>query len=319
MQKNPYVMKGLVVGIILLFAGTCILPAIAQYTKKSQLTSRGEWLYVGGDGPGNYTRIQDAINNASEGDTIFVYHGNYYEYNLKLSQINLIGEDRNTTIIDGQGIFSEVIHIEDGTNIHGFTLTNFHIGAVGLFIAGNNITISDIIFTKCGYGIYVRHNSQIEIYNNVFFNNTEAGISFHSSSCSIHNNYFVSNHKGILGEDGVVSIDHNQFEDNTIGIDTAGFRAKIQRNNFINNNQHVNLTTVTSPLTLPLILYNKAHWSKNYWDDWNRTNPRPIQGTFVFYIGNIIWLCFPLILFSSPIVHYDWFPAQEPYDIPRMR
>jgi hypothetical protein len=29
-------------------------------------------LYVGGNGQGNYTRIQDAINNASYGDTVFV-------------------------------------------------------------------------------------------------------------------------------------------------------------------------------------------------------------------------------------------------------
>jgi len=29
-------------------------------------------LYVGGDGPGNYTRIQNAIDNATNEDTIFV-------------------------------------------------------------------------------------------------------------------------------------------------------------------------------------------------------------------------------------------------------
>ena len=33
----------------------------------------GTILYVGGDGPGNYTKIQDAIENATSGDTIFVY------------------------------------------------------------------------------------------------------------------------------------------------------------------------------------------------------------------------------------------------------
>jgi len=53
--------KLLGVGIILLFVGTCIIPVTAQDTKKSQSTSRGDWLYVGGSGPGNFTRIQDAI------------------------------------------------------------------------------------------------------------------------------------------------------------------------------------------------------------------------------------------------------------------
>ena len=33
----------------------------------------GNILYVGGSGPGNFTSIQDAVNNASEGDTVFVF------------------------------------------------------------------------------------------------------------------------------------------------------------------------------------------------------------------------------------------------------
>ena len=66
--------KCLAVGIILLFVGTCIIPAIAQESEKpSQSTSRGNWLYVGGSGPGNYSKIQDAINASSNGDTVFVY------------------------------------------------------------------------------------------------------------------------------------------------------------------------------------------------------------------------------------------------------
>ncbi|MBE3138959.1 MAG: hypothetical protein IMZ53_00075, partial [Thermoplasmata archaeon] len=43
--------KGLAVGIILLFVGTGIIPAIAQDTQKTLLASRGDWLYVGGSGP----------------------------------------------------------------------------------------------------------------------------------------------------------------------------------------------------------------------------------------------------------------------------
>ena len=32
----------------------------------------GNTLYVGGSGPGNFTKIQDAIDNASNGKTVFV-------------------------------------------------------------------------------------------------------------------------------------------------------------------------------------------------------------------------------------------------------
>ncbi len=64
--------KWLAIGIILLFVGTCIIPATAQDTEELQPSSRGNWLYVGGSGPGNYTKIQDAIDNASDGDSVFV-------------------------------------------------------------------------------------------------------------------------------------------------------------------------------------------------------------------------------------------------------
>jgi pectin methylesterase-like acyl-CoA thioesterase len=154
--------KWLAVGIILLFIGTCIIPSTAQDLEKSQSTLRGDWLYVGGSGPGNYSTIQDAIDNASEGDTIFVYHGWYYEHNLAISKLNLIGEDRDTTIIDGQEIFSEGIRIREGATISGFTIQRFTKHdlttgpGTGIAIDGNNITISENIITMCTRGIFLR-------------------------------------------------------------------------------------------------------------------------------------------------------------------
>jgi len=51
-------------------------------------------FFVGGMGPSNYTYIQDAINDANDGDTIFVYNGTYYESLMISDDINLIGEDQ---------------------------------------------------------------------------------------------------------------------------------------------------------------------------------------------------------------------------------
>ncbi len=72
--------KCLAIGIILLFVGVTISSSNStEHTEKSQSTSRGNWLYVGGSGPGNYTRIQDAIDDASHGDTVFVYLWSTYD------------------------------------------------------------------------------------------------------------------------------------------------------------------------------------------------------------------------------------------------
>jgi hypothetical protein len=50
-DKKPLIKKCLAVGIILLFVGTCLIPAIAQDTEKSLPTSRDDWQYVDMNGP----------------------------------------------------------------------------------------------------------------------------------------------------------------------------------------------------------------------------------------------------------------------------
>jgi hypothetical protein len=46
-------------------------------------------LYVGGTGEGNYSRIQDAIDDAVDGDTVFVYDDSspYYEH-IRINKSN---------------------------------------------------------------------------------------------------------------------------------------------------------------------------------------------------------------------------------------
>jgi len=71
MEKYPRFRKCLTVGIILLFVGTCLIPVTVKNKEKPSLPiSSGNWLYVGGSGPGNYSVIQDVIDNASDGDTV---------------------------------------------------------------------------------------------------------------------------------------------------------------------------------------------------------------------------------------------------------
>ena len=62
----------------------------------------GNILYVGGSGPRNYSSIQDAINAASDGDTIFVYSGKtYYENVVVNKSINIRGYHSSRPIVRG--------------------------------------------------------------------------------------------------------------------------------------------------------------------------------------------------------------------------
>ncbi|HEB37545.1 MAG TPA: hypothetical protein ENI14_02660, partial [Thermoplasmatales archaeon] len=82
-------------------------------------------LYVGGSGPNNYTRIQDAIDDANDGDTIFVYNGTYYEHHIIIDKkIYLLGENKNSTIINVVGKHQGVQIFCDDVIVKGFTIRN---------------------------------------------------------------------------------------------------------------------------------------------------------------------------------------------------
>jgi len=59
--------KIITLGIVLLFLGMTISSSTGLYLEKQSTvaTFDGNTLYVGGSGPGNYSSIQDAIDDAS--------------------------------------------------------------------------------------------------------------------------------------------------------------------------------------------------------------------------------------------------------------
>ncbi len=327
MNKKPLMKKKyLMVGISLISIGLCVISTTAQ-VREQQSSSKGEWLYVGGNGPGNYSTIQEAIANSSAGDTIFVYQGWYNEHNLVISKINLIGEKSNTTFISGEGLYTEGLHLGEGSTLSGFTITGFTqydstIGpGTGVFVDGNNVIISGNIITSCTQGIFFKDDcSQIEVSHNLFFANQYYGIYLQSIDCSIHDNSFISNRNyaiDVMGGTRMVVIDHNHFEMNDVGIWVRSSPATISRNNFINNTEYnVYLRRETSLLTLPFVFSRIPSFSENYWDDWTGSGPEAIHGFFIF------WIYLPPVsipLVSVHIVQYDRHPALEPYDILSMK
>ena len=98
-------------------------------------------------GKGNYSSINEAINYASNNDTIFVSNGTYFENITITKPIELIGEDKNTTIINGNGLGTVIYISADYVKIRGFTITNggpqLHNRDAGIKIESNYYTISD--------------------------------------------------------------------------------------------------------------------------------------------------------------------------------
>jgi len=234
--------KSLAVGIILLFTSSGIIPVVISDNPISTKT-----IYVDDDGGADFTHIQNAIDAASPGDTIFVYAGTYVENLVVDKSLTLTGEDKEITIIDGGGFKDVIRAIEDDTKISQFTIQNSgqFPDTSGLDITTNNNIISN---------------------NNIYQNNYDA------ITCSFSNNNIISNNNIFNNKFGIrlISSDNNQIIENKISNQSdynSGIILSDSNNNLIENNEITNntedgvrlLESCNNTIKDNLISYNYAY------------------------------------------------------------
>jgi len=291
-MRDRLVKKGLVLGIITLFIGVSIVPCIggtvenlsSVISRESNSTLNKGTLYVGGSGPNNYTTIQDAIDDSSDGDTVFVYNDSspYNENLLMDKSISLIGENKETTIIDGTGT-GYVLEVDaSNTVICNMTITNSGNGDfdAGIYFnsdSNNNEICFNIISSNQATGCKFTKSSNNEIHHNIISNNAYDGLGIRddSNDNSVYENMITNNgHDGIfvykssannIGEHGNKynntitentngihlrtctgnSVFGNRISKNTNGIhlDRSASRNLIASCNFTNNSEYAVLQT----------------------------------------------------------------------------
>jgi nitrous oxidase accessory protein len=216
-MKNILSVRSIVCGVVLLCIGASAISAYTAEPSTVQSLGRGT-LYVGGSGPSNYTSIQEAIDNSTNGDTIFVYNGTYNEnIDTKLKKISLVGEDRDITIIDGQASTPTVKLTTTGVSISGFTVigTAPEAGITVISLA-ENILISDNIIKDGGYGIELLiTTSKVTITGNTIRNNVYAGIRIQTSTYNIISFNQIEDNGG-PGIDLALGSSYNSILNNTI-------------------------------------------------------------------------------------------------------
>ncbi|MCJ7571908.1 MAG: right-handed parallel beta-helix repeat-containing protein [Candidatus Thermoplasmatota archaeon] len=339
MDKYPSFRKCLAVEIILVLIATGIIQSTAQDGEKSSLsTSDGKWLYVGGDGPGNYTTIQSAINASNSGDTVIVFSGIYYENVVINVSIHLIGEEKNTTFVDGK-YHEDVIRInKNNTWIEGFTIiksgneTFSKNSGINIFSSSNTIincnfydnyfgiwnqlfTCNNIVMNNNFYDNYIGMrildgSSGHSFINNIVNSNDDCGLAASGTENLISGNVFLNHKKNkgagliLMGNYNVVKDNH--FENNLFGIVCASaFSNQIAKNNFIDNENHSGMYVDG------IYLYDyRNKWVNNYWGG------SILSGVFpkVLLGHAFLW---PLAIIY-PYIEVDWHPAKEPYDIQGM-
>jgi len=175
-MKSRILRFGFVFGIIIFFIGASIIPSsIGTLNVKVAITSANSRGY-----------IQDLINNATDGDTIYISSGTYYE-NIKVNKsISLIGEDKDTTIIMPYNYNKDVVIISSNwINLSGFTIRKGRQNYYGIEITSNYNSIKgNIISDNYGTGIGVFGSYNTIMGNDITLNSID-GIEIKSSS---HNN-----------------------------------------------------------------------------------------------------------------------------------
>jgi len=150
--------------------------------------------------PQDYRTIQEAINHATDGETIQISTGTYSENVIVNKTVSLIGENRTSTIVDG-GRTETVIYVKaNNVVISGFTVQNGYSG-IWLFFS-ENCTISEINAKKNAYGIKLYHSSNCTLRENSVSNNEWFGIVLdNSGNCILRGNTLVDNNFN-FGVDG---------------------------------------------------------------------------------------------------------------------
>jgi parallel beta-helix repeat protein len=235
---------------------------------------KGATLFVNKTGNGGaYMSIQDAIDAANTGDTVFVYNGTYIEnVNVGIA-INITGEDRNNTIIDGGNNGNGFSVNANWVNISGFSITNCGGVPFGGGISLDNVhncTITDNNLSNNNRnGMTLESSRNNLISNNNMSSNVDDGILIRSSSTD---NTIINNEVSLNGDNG---IDIFSSDSNNITGNYATFNDRYG----ILIQYSVNCTIVENSLMNDGIVldgFTNDHYSTHTILDTNLVNSNPV-------------------------------------------
>ncbi len=346
-------MKGKIIGFLVC---TIFITTIIPFSVTSNENEGSNIIYVDDDGTADYTSIQDAIDNALDGDTINVMPGIYYEFVKIDKSIKLIGQDKHTTIIDGMNK-SEVyttgvvdinanyvemcrftirnitcpnygILVEKGNNViaDNTILSNNPVSQIGIYVCseepfvnkqyGFNSIYSNTV-SGGRYGICV-YGQGNTVENNVISDCIYSGISIdYCKYSTIKGNIITKNEYGILIVTAFYNtISNNHIENNEIGILSFGS----SKNKIVQNNLIDNLRNA---LVTREILGFIRHFVIFPLVGFHPLGRNTWYSNYYSDISKVPYQIPTQVEFMGgrpPIftyyLNFDWNPASEPYDIP---
>jgi hypothetical protein len=219
---------------------------------------------VDDDGPADFHMIQEAINAATPGDTVFAYNGTYHECLTVNKTLRLLGEGADRTTVVSEPINTNTVNITaNNVTLSGFKITTgfdwtypppmgiiivevygsyieltkniLNSSYAGLGLSGSHNTVMNNSILYCLRGIYVASpNSCISC--NIVDASTCMWVGDGSSTVIAGNH--IGGINGLILEPGALDV---TIVDNTIETSFCSVRlfntygARIYHNNFIRN------------------------------------------------------------------------------------
>ncbi len=207
--------------------------------------------------------IQSAINNAQNGDTILIQNGIHIEESYPIlvnKTVTLVGENVETTIIDGGGSITGIFLVKAyGAKISNLTIQNttISVGIAGFHLSDvKNVEIVNSKIRNCSDGILLTNSTHNNITRNEITKNYASGIYLHDNSS------------------------FNVFTGNNISINPTGIQIAdlASRNNRIYHNNFVNNTNQKGGVGIGGTWDNGYPSGGNYWSDYIGTDKKSGPG-----------------------------------------
>jgi parallel beta-helix repeat protein len=192
-------------------------------------------------GSGDYTSIQAAVNNASDGDTIIVYQGTYTENVNVNKELTIVSESDNPedTIIQAEDSTDHVFEVTaSNVTINGFSIkgTNYAGKAGIVLFRAVNCSINNNNLSNNVFGIRLIDSSNNKLNSNIASGNTNAGIAlvYLSSNNELKDNTASGNAGTGINLD---ESNGNKLINNEVSNNGAGIILVDSNNNKLTNNK----------------------------------------------------------------------------------
>jgi len=171
--------------------------------------------------------IQEAINNAVDGDTIIVQNGIHAEAQYPVvvnKSVTLVGQDSVESVINGNGTNRGILLVKaNGARVFNLTIQNTteNFAVCGISLGDVKfVQVDGCILSNCGSGIGLTNSSENNITRNNIVNNKSFGVYLHATSSFnvFSGNNVTANPTGINIADTLCQ--HNMFYHNNFVANT---------------------------------------------------------------------------------------------------